>query len=122
MSLYDPAELKDLEDNHNAKLRTTEAHHLCSTLGLTDDQLTDYWAIDLQTLLDWKLAYPAFLDAIESGRTLAPYDAVPGLYRAATGFAVQFVNNTGHKTIHVPPNSHACTFWLKHRQPDQWGA
>ena len=68
MSLYDPAELKALEDNHNARLRTAEAYHLCSTLGLTDDQLADCLGIDLQTLLDWKLACPAFLDAIQTGR------------------------------------------------------
>jgi len=125
MSLYDPAELKAIEDNHNARLHTDEAYRLCSTIGTTDDQLAKLWSIDLQTLLDWKLACNGFLDAIESGRAVAPYDPVSSLYRAATGYTVQVIDKqsaNGHRTQQVLPNTKACAFWLKHRQPEHWGA
>lgn len=145
MSLYDPDELEALESalilmtNHDisarispieaAQHRLSEASQL-ALLGMADSQLAQWWNIDMQTLLDWKLACPEFLQVIEQGRKRSDPQSSQALYRSAIGYSQQEFRliKTGNgqtKTVaverHVIPDVQACMYWLKYRCPEQWG-
>lgn len=97
-------------------------------LGATDKEMADFFEVGEKTLNNWKQDYPEFLQSLKEGKLLADAEVSSKLFHRATGYehedtdirvvAGQIVKTTLIK--HYPPDTTACIFWLKNRQPDKW--
>lgn len=107
-----------------------QAEKLCRLMGATDQALAKYFEISVATLNTWKKKHPEFLEALKRGKDPADAEVANALYRRALGFAhpaVRVFGNprSGDKLVvnyieHYPPDTTACIFWLKNRQPERW--
>jgi transcriptional regulator with XRE-family HTH domain len=103
------------------------AYKLC-LLGLTDADLATAFGVSEATLNNWKSAHPEFLESLKRGKEIADANVVKGLYRRAIGYShpeekiFQYKGETirAQTTKHDPPDTTACIFWLKNRQPARW--
>lgn len=97
-------------------------------LGATDEQLAEFFNVAKSTINLWKQKQPKFLDAIKRGKVAADANVAHSLYRRGTGYSCPETlvsNYQGAITLtevtkHYPPDTTACIFWLKNRQPDKW--
>lgn len=105
-----------------------QVYKLCM-LGATDEQIADFFDIQVSTLNNWKKRHPAFMESIKQGKMGADMNVVNSLYKRATGYTAKKVvtANTGGiitdvKEVdeYVGPDTGAAIFWLKNRQPKQW--
>jgi hypothetical protein len=105
-----------------------QARKLCLLLGADDAELARFFEVPPATLQEWLTSIPEFAAAVGSGRTLADADVADRLWRRATGYSHDAVRIFSHQgkalevayTEHYPPDTAACLFWLKSRQPDRW--
>lgn len=102
--------------------------------GMTDEQMAEVFDVSQQTLNAWKKAHPEFLEALKKGKHLSDAEVVQSLYRRAVGYShpeddirtVSLPDGGGSEIIitptikHYPPDTTACIFWLKNRQPEKW--
>jgi hypothetical protein len=105
-----------------------EVTRLC-LLGLTDEQLAQYFEISVATLNTWKNTHPDFLEAIKDGKERADAKVGASLYNKALGYTETIkeekIDKDGcvhevEREIHVPPDTTAAIFWLKNRRKDDW--
>lgn len=110
-------------------------------LGLTDKQMADVFNVSEQTLNNWKIANPSFLESLNKGKDEADAQVVKSLYKRAIGFKYKevhfediqervdhpeggfhFEEKTRVKTVYKrqAPDVTAQIFWLKNRQPEKW--
>lgn len=99
-----------------------------SMLGLTDEEMAKFFDVKKQTLNNWKSDYPEFFASLKEGKVLADGKVVASLYHRALGYShpeddIRAI--AGEVVItptikHYPPDTTACIFWLKNRQPDKW--
>ncbi|EMO5719088.1 terminase [Enterobacter cloacae subsp. cloacae] len=97
-------------------------------LGLTDTQTAFALGVSERTLNRWKKQYPGFCQSLKNGKALADAKVAHALYRKATGYTYQLeeIRNVNGRlsavpvTRHQPPDTTACIFWLKNRQPELW--
>lgn len=98
-------------------------------LGLTDEQVSYAIGIARATLSNWKKDNPDFLDTIKKAKAAADSQVEVSLFKRAIGYeheAVKiFCNKDGKATQvpyveHYPPDTGACIFWKKNRDPDRW--
>lgn len=99
-----------------------------TALGATELQLSDFFGINAKTLSNWKNAHPDFLLTLKSAK--AEYDnrVEISLAQRAMGYShpeekifCKGDEVTRVETIkHYPPDTTACIFWLKNRQPERW--
>ena len=97
-------------------------------LGLIDKELADFFKISESTLNSWKITYPDFLESIKRGKLIADVNVVEKLYERACGsehddLHIAVIGQKIVKTKIVkkyPPETVACIFWLKNRQPEKW--
>ncbi|MGZ8181238.1 MAG: helix-turn-helix domain-containing protein [Methylobacter sp.] len=97
-------------------------------LGATDEQLADFFNVAKSTINLWKQKQPKFLDALKRGKTQADANVAHSLYKRATGYSHPDVHISNYQseitkteiTKHYPPDTTACIFWLKNRQPKLW--
>jgi hypothetical protein len=102
-----------------------QARKLCLLLGADDQELARFFDVPAATLQEWLAAVPEFAAA---GRTLADADVADRLWRRAVGYSHDAVRIFSHQgkalevayTEHYPPDTTACLFWLKSRQPERW--
>ena len=114
---------------YDAKKHPQQAFKL-ALLGCTDPEISDVLGVSRATLNNWKLAHPAFLDALTRGRADADADVARSLYERAKGYSHKavkhfFDSKTGtvvvaHYTEHYPPDTAAATVWLSNRQRGKW--
>lgn len=106
-----------------------QAFKLCLLLGATDAELADFFGVSETTVNNWKKAHPSFLESLKAGKDQADSGVAGRLYRRAMGYeheAVKIaVDPKGDHTVvpytkHYPPDTTACIFWLKNRQPARW--
>jgi hypothetical protein len=83
-----------------------------SRLGATDKDMADAFDVSEVTLNAWKQSHPEFLKSLKEGKLLADARVSTALYTRATGYE--------KNDKHYPPDTTACIFWLKNRQPDKW--
>jgi hypothetical protein len=105
------------------------ARKLC-LLGATDEQLADFFEVDVATVNRWKHAHPEFCESLKAGKAIADAKVADSLYRRATGYSHEAVKivadaKTGAEHIvpyteHYPPDTTACIFWPKNRRRDKW--
>lgn len=115
------------------------ARKLCLlNVGITDKDLADFFEVHLDTIQDWKLSQPDFLESIRHGKHISDLEVADALYRRATGATyveeevqkrkvVEYGEN-GKKSreeefIEVvalvkqaPPDQHAARYWLNNRR------
>jgi hypothetical protein len=97
-------------------------------LGATDRELADFFEVTEATINNWKVQFPDFFESLTRGKEESDGRVEQSLYRRALGYshdAVKIMMGKDgierHRYVeHFPPDTTACIFWLKNRQPDQW--
>lgn len=97
-------------------------------LGSTDIELADFFEVTEKTINLWKKNKDGFLQSLKEGKRLSDAEVSDKLFKRATGYSheeddIRVVS--GEIVItptikHYPPDTTACIFWLKNRQPDKW--
>jgi hypothetical protein len=103
------------------------ARKLC-LLGATDKDLAEAFRVTEQTINNWKLAHPGFFESLKTAKSELDEQVEQSLFQRAMGYsheAVKILTVASHVeqipyTEHYAPDTTACIFWLKNRQPDQW--
>lgn len=105
------------------------ASRLCG-LGLTDEEIAQFFGITVRTIYKWKARHPEFAAAIKTGGAPADERVERSLFKRAVGYqqdAVKiFLPKGALGPVVVPykeqiaPDTTACIFWLKNRRPDLW--
>lgn len=118
-----------------------QARKLC-LLGLTDKELADFFAVNVDTVHEWKKRHPEFSDSIRAGKVKADAEVAAKLLDRALGaewieeqaFKIKRVeySDMGRKTLETekievvavrraaPPDTPALSLWLRNRQPSKW--
>lgn len=96
----------------------------------TDVEMADAMGIARATLSRWKKEHPEFKEAIDTAKMASNAKVEDALFKRATGYEFEetkvIVDDKGkpvkiEKTKkHVPPETTACIFWLKNRDPEFW--
>jgi len=98
-------------------------------LGATNAGLADEFEVAPRTIDNWIANIPEFAAAVREGRAVADARVARSLYERAVGYehtVEQTVLHRGEErkltnTVHYPPDTGACIFWLRNRQPRYWG-
>ena len=77
-------------------------------LGATDPELADFFEVSLDSIKEWKNVHPEFSAALKEGKDSRDGQVERSLLRRAMG------------DEKYPPDTTACIFWLKNRQPAKW--
>ena len=104
-----------------------QAQKLCA-LGATDREVAEFLNVTESTLYLWKHEHTEFSEALKVGKGTADERVERSLYRKAIGYTMDDTHFSAHDGVvtqtpyikHIPPDTTACIFWLKNRQPDQW--
>jgi hypothetical protein len=104
-----------------------QAKKLCK-LGATDTDLAEFFGVTSRTIMRWQVEHAAFCHALKVGKEQADQRVERSLYQRAVGYShpdVHVSNYQGQVTLtkiekHYPPETVACIFWLKNRQPELW--
>lgn len=118
-----------------------QATKLC-LLGATDAKLADFFEVSETTVNNWKIAHPGFLESIRAGKRAADAEVAHGLFNRARGaqyttqqaFKVRRIefDDKGKKKAEFeevisipvdvvePPDTAACSLWLRNRDPESW--
>jgi hypothetical protein len=103
------------------------AQEVCR-LGATYRELAMVLDVNVDTITEWRLKYPAFEAATRVGKDEADERVTHSLFQRAVGYYIEtvklFVIDGEIKREPVREYVHAdttaCIFWLKNRRPDQW--
>ena len=104
-----------------------QARKLCK-LGATNQDLADFFEVDIATIWHWQTNHKPFFSALKVGKEEADERVKRSLFHKATGYSfdTEKIFLRDGKIIraktreHVPPSDTACIFWLKNRQPAEW--
>lgn len=106
-----------------------QAEKLC-LMGATDDQVADFFDVDVRTIYRWKHDQPKFCQALKAGKSEADDRVERSLYQRAVGYEqdeVKIFMPSGSETpIYAPyrakvaADTAAGIFWLKNRKPAEW--
>jgi hypothetical protein len=97
-------------------------------LGATNQDLATFFDVAIGTIDNWIAAHPDFATAVRQARAVADARVARCLYERAVGFE-QRVERTVWRlgkehpvstTTRLPPDTRACIFWLRNRQPRFW--
>ena len=97
-------------------------------LGATDQELADYFGVDVRTLYRWKNTSAEFRHATKCGKEVADDRVERSLLERALGYErdevdIKVVNGEIIQTPirkFYPPDTTAAIFWLKNRKPQEW--
>lgn len=104
-----------------------QASKLCA-LGATDIEIADFFGVTTVTLWRWKGEYPEFCNALKVAKEEADQRVERSLFARANGYEHNEVDIrvVDHAIVKTPirkyyaPDTTACIFWLKNRQPTKW--
>lgn len=104
-----------------------QAKKLCR-LGATDNEIADFFGIEVRTLYRWKNESDEFCQSLKSGKTEADERVERSLFARALGYEhpevdIRVVDKEIIQTPiikHYPPDTTAAIFWLKNRKPTEW--
>ena len=106
-----------------------QAYKLC-LLGATNDDIARFFEVAPSTIDRWIVDRPDFQGALKAGKEEADAVIAQSLFHRAKGYshqAVKIFMPAGATepvyapyTEHYPPDTTACIFWLKNRQPRSW--
>ena len=110
--------------------------------GLYNEQIAHNMGISRKTLAEWAKRYSAIGDALKVNRCVADIIIENAVFKKACGYNKTVIKHmkvketkydkSGRKVereklvpveeeVHVPADSTAQIFWLKHRKPEVWG-
>jgi hypothetical protein len=90
-----------------------EAYEYCAIFGADDKMLAKKFGVAESTLYLWKLKHNEFSEALKRGKDAFDTQHVEkSLLKRAMGYTLD--------GKHYPPDTTACIFWLKNRQPRKW--
>lgn len=99
-------------------------------LGATDQEVADFFDIDVRTVYRWKHDYPEFCQALKVGKDVADERVERSLYQKAIGYEQDevkiFMPGGASEPVYAPfrakiaPDTTAAIFWLKNRRSQQW--
>ncbi len=104
-----------------------QAYKLC-LLGATDKDLADFFEVDEATVNRWKINHDEFRESLKGGKFEADAVIAQKLFHRAKGYEHpedKIFNDDGVAMVvptvkHYAPDTTACIFWLKNRQPKMW--
>lgn len=112
----------------NSRIATTIA--VLAEEGKTDEEIAKKIGVNVHTLKNWKGEYADLVTALKDSRSVADGLVEATLFQRACGYSAPAVKvfydaKTGqviehHYIEHYPPDTTACIFWLKNRQPKKW--
>lgn len=98
--------------------------------GLSLEQIANNIGINESTIYDWKKKEVKIYEALKKGKEVADYEVENAVYKRAIGYTIEIkeqkIDKDGcvHDTtreVHIPPDTTAQIYWLKHRQREKWG-
>jgi hypothetical protein len=99
-------------------------------LGATDQEVADFFEIDVRTVYRWKHDYPEFCQALKVGKEVADERVERSLYQKAIGYEQDevkiFMPGGAAEPVYAPfrakiaPDTTAAIFWLKNRRSQEW--
>lgn len=97
-------------------------------LGATDKEMADFFGVAESTLNKWKIDFKELSESLKEGKLLSDAEVADKLFNRALGYshaAVKIITVGGvvekvRYIEHYPPDTTACIFWLKNRQPHLW--
>lgn len=106
---------------------TRQARKAC-LMGATDQDLAELFDVHVDTIAEWKVVHAEFSDALKGAKAEADARVQRSLFERALGYshpAVKILQDKGNPVVvpyteHYPPDTTACIFWLKNRQPALW--
>lgn len=107
-----------------------EQAYKLAMLGITDEQMADFFGVVKQTIYTWQENYPEFLDSITRGKTVADAEVAVSLYKRANGYSHEavkiFMPAGASEPVYAPyierfpPDTPAASLWLRNRQKALW--
>lgn len=101
--------------------------------GATIEELAKSFDVSVATIYNWRDAHPEFLEALNVGREQTDMDVEKSLFQRAMGYTVTeekkiikvvdgqpVVERIEQTDRQVAPDTTACIFWLKNRNPKLW--
>lgn len=96
--------------------------------GLTDEEIAETFGVSEQTINKWKKKHPPFGLALKRAKEHPDKKVERSLFERALGYShpdvdIRVVNGQIVKTPitkHYPPDTTACIYWTKNRQPEKW--
>jgi hypothetical protein len=110
------------------KAEFVEQARKLAALGATDRDAAEFFGVNEATLHRWKHTQPEFCEALKVGKDAADQRVEQSLYRKAVGYTQDDTHFSSYEGVvtatpyvkHIPPDTTACIFWLKNRQPEEW--
>lgn len=110
------------------KYMIEEAEKLAE-LGLTNEEIADFWGRSRRAFQYWLKKYPELLHTLKAGKDRADKEVEGSLYKRAQGY--EFKEQTYEKrgddlkltkeiVKQMAPDTTAAIFWLKNRRPKDW--
>ena len=97
-------------------------------LGATNEELARFFEVSPRTIDNWIAAHTEFAEAVRDGRLYADAEIASRLYERGMGWVQTIERRELYRgeekiittTVHYPPDTNACMFWLRNRQPKKW--
>ena len=99
-------------------------------LGMTDEEMANFFGVCAQTFYNWQKEYTPFFEAVQSGKEIADAEVADSLYKKATGITYQVERlrknpETGTSeviklSVYEPPETGAMKLWLTNRRRADW--
>lgn len=99
-------------------------------LGATDQELADFFEVDVRTVYRWKHGHDEFCQALKTGKDVADERVERSLYQRAIGYEQEevkiFMPGGAAEPVYAPfrakiaPDTTAAIFWLKNRRSGNW--
>ena len=99
-------------------------------LGATDQEMADFFEVEVRTLHRWKHDHEEFCHSIKMGKETADDRVERSLYQRAVGYEQEevkiFMPSGAENPVYAPyrakvaPDVTAAIFWLKNRRSDEW--
>lgn len=106
-----------------------QAKKLCN-LGATDQEIADFFNVDVRTVYRWKHDHDEFCQALKGGKEIADERVERSLYQRAIGYEQDevkiFMPSGASEPVYAPfrakiaPDTTAAIFWLKNRRSQDW--
>lgn len=106
-----------------------QARKICE-LGATDQEIADFFEVDVRTVYRWKHDHDGFCQALKAGKAAADERVERSLYQKAIGYEQDevkiFMPAGAESPVYAPfrakvaPDTTAAIFWLKNRRSQDW--
>lgn len=106
-----------------------QARHLAE-LGATDQEVADFFEVDVRTIYRWKHDHDEFCQSLKVGKEVADERVERSLYQKAIGYEQDevkiFMPGGAESPVYAPyrakiaPDTTAAIFWLKNRRSQEW--